>query len=77
MATRQFSPDLPELRLLAQIAGVAPARMAAAFSDPAHFAEHMTIDEINRFKEGCDRLFDVQTEMTEAFHVYLRSKGVT
>lgn len=73
MATN-FSPDLPELRLLAQVAGVAPSRMAAAFSDPEHFTNHMTVEEINRFKEGCDRLFAVQADMTAALNVYLQSR---
>ena len=58
-----FSPDLPELRLLAQFVGIAPSRLAAAFSDPAHLFEHITLDELQRFKENCDRVGALMVDM--------------
>jgi len=51
-----FSPDLPELRLLAQFAGIEPSQMAAAFSVPELLFEHITLAELNRLTEVCVRI---------------------
>ena len=61
-----FSPDLPELRLIAQLAGIAPSRLAAAFNDPAHLMEHLTRDELKQFQAACFRLGEVQSRMMQA-----------
>jgi len=51
-----LSPDAPELRLLAQLGGVAPSRMADAYNDPDHFLEHMTLAEMKRLQGAYERL---------------------
>ena len=64
-----LSPDLPELRIIAQFAGIAPSRLAAAFNNPEHFLDHMTPDELDRFKDSCDRLNAIQVRMLAAVDI--------
>ncbi len=65
----QFSSDSPELQALAQLASVAPSRMAAAFSDPENFYTHLTLDELNRITDGCTRLGIVQAQLIAALDI--------
>lgn len=58
--------DTPELRLIAQLAGIAPSRLAAALNNPEHLYQHLTLDELKRFEESCIRLSGVQARMIEA-----------
>jgi hypothetical protein len=54
--TEPISPDIPALRLMAQLAGIAPSHLAAAFSDPERFTQHMTREEFDRLREAIQRL---------------------
>ena len=65
----RFAPDLPELRIIAQFAGIAPSRLAAAFNNPEHFLDHITPDELDRFKDSCDRLSALQVRMLAAVDI--------
>jgi hypothetical protein len=51
-----ISPDLPELRLLAQLAAVKPSALAAALNNPEHFSEHLPAEELSRYLAGMTRL---------------------
>jgi hypothetical protein len=51
-----YSPDLPELRLLAQLAGVKPSALAAALNNPEHFSAHITTAQVSRYLSGVTRL---------------------
>ena len=62
----RFDVDASELRLIAQLAGIAPSRLAQAFNDPTHLFHHLNRDELERFKDSCDRLAGVQARMLEA-----------
>jgi hypothetical protein len=73
-----ISPDQPELRLLAQLAGCAPSKLAAAFNNPEHLFKHVTLEQLARLKESCDRLAALMVLMTARADVALAaySKGV-
>ncbi len=51
-----FLADQPELVALANLAGVAPSKVAAAFNDPLTLFSHLTLDEIQRLQGACERL---------------------
>ena len=75
-----ISPDLPELRVLARAAGVAPSRMADAFNEPERMLEHITLEELARLKAMCDRMVVLMVQMTTSCNVAiaaLKSKGWT
>lgn len=63
--------DQPELVALGNLASVPPSRMALAFNDPEHFFEHLTLDELGRLKDACERLALMQQTMTEAMDGYI------
>jgi hypothetical protein len=67
MAEIQTSPALVAL---AQMSDIAPERMAAAFSDPLHFFEHLTLEELARLQETCGHFASVQTQMLNAVEIY-------
>jgi hypothetical protein len=72
-----FSATLPELVALAQLAGVDPSKMAAAFSEPEHIFQHITLDELARIKQSTDRLAALSAQLAAACDVYMTSaKGV-
>jgi AMMECR1 domain-containing protein len=72
-----FSATLPELVALAQLAGVDPSKMAAAFSDPEQFFQHISLDELARIKVSTDLLAALSTELAKACDVFLgHAKGV-
>jgi hypothetical protein len=58
-----FSPDLPELRLLAQLAGLRPSAFAAALNNSEHFSEHISADELSRYLASQDRLLALVTRI--------------
>ena len=64
-----FSPDLPELRLIAQLAGIAPSRLAAAFNSPEHFMDFITQEQLDRFSKSLNRLHAVQVQMIAAVDI--------
>jgi hypothetical protein len=51
-----FLADQPELVALANLAGVAPSRVAAAFNNPVALFSHLSLDEIQRLHRACERL---------------------
>jgi hypothetical protein len=51
-----ISPDQPELRLLAQLAGVKASALADAHNDPIHFSKHLRGDDFQRYLEATARL---------------------
>jgi hypothetical protein len=60
-----LSPDSPELRAIAQLAGVAPSRLARAYNDPEHILEHFTIEEMKRLQVAYERLLALIAELTK------------
>ncbi len=66
-----FLADMPELVALAQLSGVAPSKMAAAFSDPEHLFEHISLDELARIKESTDRLAALSAQLAKACEGYI------
>jgi hypothetical protein len=73
-----ISADEPALRLIAQLAGVAPSRMVAAFNDPERFFENLTLAELERFYVACVRLTSLVNSLTAsldlATHALLTKK---
>ena len=64
-----LSPDLPELRLVAQLAGVRPDRLAAALNDPTHWLDLFTADECFRVADGYTRLNNFNIRVHAALDV--------
>jgi len=60
------SPDDPELRMLAQLAGIAPARLAAALNDVEHIRDHMTVDEGQRLIDAMGKLLPLVSRINAA-----------
>ena len=58
-----FSPDEPELRLLAQLAGLKPGALAAALNDPDHFNTHVSSEEMGRFAAAESRVIALITRI--------------
>lgn len=56
MPAPRLDVDAPELRLVAQLAGVAPARVVAAYNDPDTFLFHLTAEEVQRLGAAMDCL---------------------
>ena len=59
-----ISPDQPEFRMLAQLAGCPPSKLAAAFNNPEHLFEHVTLEQLERFTAACARLTALSLELT-------------
>jgi hypothetical protein len=74
------SPDLPELRLLAQLAGLRPASLAAAVNDPDHFSNHISAAEMERFLGAQTRVLRLTARMdrilTAASDKNLEARGL-
>lgn len=51
-----LSPDLPELRLVCQLAGLKPSAMTAALNSPEHFSRFVSAEELLRYLKGVERL---------------------
>lgn len=66
-----ISPDLPALKMFAAMAGVEPARLAEAFSDPARLFDHLTLEEVAALKVGCNELASLQGVFVAAMDLYL------
>lgn len=72
-----ISPDQPELQAFALLAGVEPWKMAMAINDPDHFFDHLTLEEIARFKVGCDAIEVLRVRILAAMDQYLAfARGV-
>jgi hypothetical protein len=50
-----ISPDLPELRLLAQLASIKPSALAAALNNPECFSKHISNEELQGFLASMTR----------------------
>ena len=66
-----FLPDQPELLALAQLASVAPSKIAAAYNDPDAFFEHLTLPELDRIRDASERLGQLVTDMAAAVQPFL------
>jgi hypothetical protein len=64
-----FSPDAGELRLVAQLSGVAPSKLAAGLSDPERILDHLTAAECYRVADGFRRLLVFEQAMNAALDV--------
>jgi hypothetical protein len=51
------------------MAGIAPTRMAAAFSDPEQMLKHISADELQRLVEGSIRLEAFALQLAAAFKI--------
>lgn len=72
-----LSADIPELAALAQLAGVDPLKMVAAFNDPPSFFEHLSLVELNKITATCNRLAALNSVMLAALDTYaVYAKGV-
>lgn len=58
-----FSPDLPELRLVCQLAGIKPSALVAALNNPEHFSKHLSTDDLAKYLSGVDRLMKLTTRI--------------
>jgi hypothetical protein len=74
----KLSPDSDALRAIALMAGVPPARMAAAFSDPEHIYGHISLEELERIKAACERLGALGMQLAAATDIAMAAiaKGV-
>ncbi len=48
---------------MAQLAAVAPSRVAMAFNDPPALYAHLSLDEIQRLTGACERLGSLTTAL--------------
>lgn len=68
-----FSPDLPELRLLAQLAGLKPSAVAAALNNPEHFNKHVSSEEMARFANAESRVIALITRINAHLTPYINA----
>jgi hypothetical protein len=61
-----ISAETPALQALAALGGIEPQKMAAAFNDPEHLFDHLTLEELARLKAGCDQMAALQLVMVAA-----------
>jgi len=71
VAAVTFLPDQPELVALAQLASISATRMAAAYSDPDNFFEHLTLLELDRIRDACERLAQLTAALAAAVQPFL------
>jgi len=45
-----------------------PPRLASAFNEPERIFEHVTLEELARFKESCDRLAALMIQVIANAH---------
>ena len=64
------SPDSPELTGIAQMAGIAPEKLAAALTDPSRLFEHITLEELQSLQQSCNRLGVLQARLIAAMEIY-------
>jgi hypothetical protein len=68
-----FSPDLPELRLLAQLAGLKPNALAAALNNPEHFNKHVDSEELARFTQAESRVIALISRISTHLTPYIEA----
>jgi len=64
--------DQPELVALANLAAVAPSKVAQGFNDPERLFEHLSLDELARLKAATDRLAMLAVVLANACDMYAR-----
>lgn len=69
--TQEFDVDAPELRLIAQLAGVAPSRLAAGLNNPERILDHLSSTECFRIADAFKGLVDFEVRMNTALDVAL------
>jgi hypothetical protein len=67
-----FSADQPELRALAQMAGVDPSKMAAGFNEPEKLFDYISLAQLARLKTSADRLGALSLQLVAAMDIYTR-----
>jgi hypothetical protein len=72
-AAMPFSPDMAELRLLAELANIPAGRMAAGFNDPEHLFNHISLYELALLKQGCDRIAELSQDLASACDIYTKA----
>jgi hypothetical protein len=70
MPDQAFSPDLPELKIMAALAAVQPSAMAAAFNEPEKMFEHLTLGELDRLREAFVRCAILGERLAAACGIY-------
>lgn len=65
-----ISPDQAEVASLALLSGLDPKKMAAAFNEPQKFFDHLSLPELTRLQETCQRFAIVQNLMIAAMDQY-------
>lgn len=71
MTDPAISPDLAELRLLAQLSGIAPSRLAAAVNNPEFFSKHLSVEELGRYVSSVTRLLILTKRIGEVIDTVL------
>ncbi len=65
-----FLSDQPELVALATLASVAPSQVALAFNDPPSLFSHLSLPEIQRLRDACERLGSLTTALVAGLEVW-------
>jgi len=65
-----IAADSPELRVLAQMAGIDPIKVGLAFSQPELLFEHISLGELSKLNICCNRLARMGVEMARALDIY-------
>ena len=73
--SRPFSPDLPELRLLCQLAGIKPSSIAAALNNPEFFNKHVNSEELERFAAAESRLLALIDRINTHLTPYVNARA--
>jgi hypothetical protein len=68
-----ISPDEPELRLLAQLAGLKPSAIAAALNNPEHFNKHVNAEEMARFAGAESRVIALISRISTHLTPYIEA----
>jgi hypothetical protein len=66
-----FLSDQPELVALANLAGLAPSRVAEAFNDPLSLFAILSLEELQRLQGACERLGSLTTALAAVMDVWL------
>jgi hypothetical protein len=68
-----INPDEPELRLLAQLAGLKPSAIAAAVNNPEHFNKHVSAEEMARFAAASTRVIALISRISTHLTPYIEA----
>lgn len=65
--------DAPELVALANLAGVAPSKLAAGFNDAENLFTYLGLDELDRVRGACERLGALTAVLAQALDIYIEA----